>query len=237
MLQHSLANSPPTKQATIMATLTFPCEEKDGKLEVVVLSCKGLPDLDSAFNLTDAYVVVKIGAGNDKPQKTKAVEGSLDPKFNPKTSTFQFENGPEVAEHARIRFQVMDKDTFSPDDLIGKASIKLSKIQMGKPNTLELVSPRDGETHLSDRQTTAIEGGGMIDAKFLSKKLAADKSSKAAVLMGELDAFIKDKDDDGKVSFGEFLEQFRMHEDPGDAAEIEELSEEIADLWKVISFS
>ena len=91
MLQHSLANSPPTKQATIMATLTFKCEEKDGKLEVVVLSCKGLPDLDSAFNLTDAYVVVKIGAGNEKPQKTKAVEGSLDPKFNPKTSTFQFE--------------------------------------------------------------------------------------------------------------------------------------------------
>ena len=116
---------------------------------------------------------------------------------------------------------------------------------MGKPNTLELVSPRDGETHLSDRQTTAIyslfrtiniEGGGMIDAKFLSKKLAADKSSKAAVLMGELDAFIKDKDGDGKVTFGEFLEQFRMHEDPGDTDEINELTDEIKDLMSVISY-
>ena len=73
-----------------MATITFKCEEKDGKFEVVVLSCKGLPDLDGACNLTDAYVVVKLGAGKDKPQKTKAVEGSLDPKFDEKTSTFLF---------------------------------------------------------------------------------------------------------------------------------------------------
>merc|ERR1712210_174242 len=110
-----LSTRPPTKQAATMATITFKCEEKDDKLEVVVLSCKGLPDLDGAFNLTDAYVVVKIGAGKDK-------------------------------------------HTFSPDDIIGKASIKLSKLKdkMGKPVTLEMVSPSDGETHLSDGQTTAI---------------------------------------------------------------------------------
>ena len=86
----SLSASPPTKQVATMATITFKCEEKDGKFEVVVLSCKGLPDLDGAGNLTDAYVVVKLGAGKDKPQKTKAVEGSLDPKFDEKTSTFLF---------------------------------------------------------------------------------------------------------------------------------------------------
>ena len=87
----SLSTRPPTKQAATMATITFKCEEKDDKLEVVVLSCKGLPDLDGAFNLTDAYVVVKIGAGKDKPQKTKPVEGSLNPKFDPETSTFLFD--------------------------------------------------------------------------------------------------------------------------------------------------
>jgi len=234
-----------------MATINFKCLEKDvegqKKLEVQVLSCKGLPDLDGAFNLTDAYVVVKIGAGKDKPQKTKAVSGSLDPTFEEESSTFTFDNGPEVAEHARIRFQVMDKDTFSPDDLCGKASIKLDKVdKTGKTNTLELVSPSDGETHLSYNQTTAIynlfrelnkDGGGMLDAKYLSKKLEADKSSKAAVLLGELDAFIVDKDGDGKVSFGEFLEQFRMHEDPGNTEEIEQLTEEIKELWAPISHS
>ena len=112
---------------------------------------------------------------------------------------------------------------------------------MGKPITLELVSPSDGETHLSAGQTTAIynlfrtlntEGDGRLDTKYLSKKLAADKTSTSAVLIGELEAFIKDKDGDGTVSFGEFLEQFRQHEDPGDAAEINKLTEEIQTLWK-----
>ena len=108
------------------------------------------------------------------------------------------------------------------------------------------MSPADGETHLSHNQTTAIyslfrtldrEGGrGELDAKYLSKKLEADKSSKAAVLLGELDAFIVDKDGDGKVSFGEFLEQFRMHEDPGNTEEIEELTEEIKKLWEPITY-
>ena len=114
---------------------------------------------------------------------------------------------------------------------------------MGKPVTLEMVSPSDGETHLSDGQTTAIynlfrtlnpKEDGTLDAKYLSKKLAADKGSTSAVLMGEVDAFIKDKDGDGKVTFGEFLEQFRLHEDPGDAAEINKLAEEILRLWKAI---
>merc|ERR1712018_72353 len=189
-----------------MATISFQCREKDvdgkKKLEVQVLSCKGLPDLDGAFNETDAYVVVRLGAGTDKPQKTEAVSGSLNPTFDPASSTFTFDNGPLVGEHARIRFQVMDKDTFSADDLCGKASIKLSKVdKTGKTNTLELVSPADGETHLSHNQTTAI----------YSLFRTLDKEGGR----GELDAFIVDKDGDGKVSFGEFLEQFRMHEDPG----------------------
>ena len=110
---------------------------------------------------------------------------------------------------------------------------------MGEPIRLELVSQSDGETHLSEGQATAIynlfrtldtEGSGTLDAKYLSKKLAADKTSKAAVLMGELEAFFNDKDGDGNVSFGEFFEQFRLHEDPGDAAEINKLTEEIQTL-------
>ena len=69
-------------------TLTFKCEEKDGKLEVTIVSCKGLPDLDGASNLTDAYVFVKVGT---KKERTKAVGGALDPTFDAKTSTFEFD--------------------------------------------------------------------------------------------------------------------------------------------------
>ena len=131
----SLTPRPPTKQAAKMSSLTFKCEEKGDKLAVTVVSCKGLPDLDGAFNLTDAFVTVKFG--KEKGKSTKTVGGSLNPTFDPKTSVFEFDvrshyirdlnqanltlqNGKEVALHSRIRFEVWDKDTISPDDLIGK---------------------------------------------------------------------------------------------------------------------
>ena len=151
----------------------------------------------------------------------------------------------------------MDKDTFTPDDLIGKvcfffvpflpehicspqASIKLSDVdQTGEPITLELVSLSDGETYLSDGQTTAIyrlfsvldpANTGKIDPEL--KNLVAENTSKASVLLGELNAYMEDKDESGDVSFGEFLEQFRLHEDPGDAEDIDKLTEEFKELLK-----
>ena len=53
--------------------------------------------------------------------------------------------------------------------------------------------------------------------------LMAKNHTKEAVLLTELKASI---DCDGKVSFGEFLEAFRVHEDPGNAEEINMLAEE-----------
>ena len=49
-----------------MPSLTFKCKaaKDENKLEVTILSCEGLPDLDDAFNLTDPYVVVKVGNVN-----------------------------------------------------------------------------------------------------------------------------------------------------------------------------
>ena len=44
-----------------------------------------------------------------------------------------------------------------------------------------------------------------------------------AVLRNELKAFVdekKDKHGDGVVTFGEFLEAFRVHEDPGNTEDI-----------------
>ena len=53
--------------------------------------------------------------------------------------------------------------------------------------------------------------------------LMAKNHTKEAVLLTELKASI---DCDGKVSFGEFLEGFRVHEDPGNAEDINKLTEE-----------
>ena len=121
-----------------MPSLTFKCEETGGnKLKVTILNCKNLPDLDGAFDCTDAYVKVKLGE-EKKWTETDHVGGSVDPEFKKEDkNVFEFsvrshyirdlnqanltlQNGKEVALHSRIRFEVWDEDTISPDDLIGK---------------------------------------------------------------------------------------------------------------------
>ena len=146
----------------------------------------------------------------------------------------------------------MDKDTFSRDDFIGKvcslvlpffltissskASLKLSEVdKSGNATKLKLVKPSDGETHLSFSQTTAIynlfaaldpENTGKIPSE--TKDLVVKSASREAVLLTELKAFIDEKKEtngDGEVSFEEFLEAFRVHEDAGTTEHINKLAE------------
>jgi len=226
--------------------LTVKCKKDGDKLNVTIVSCKNLPDLDGAWNLTDAYVIVKVGT---KKERTKAVGGKLDPTFKKEhENTWEF-SIKDAALQSRIRFQVMDKDTFSADDLIGKASMKLSNPELENgaeiTKTLELVGHSDGETHLSDAQTTAIynlftvldpDNTGAVKHDYIVKLKAAPKAGKAAVLKDELKSYLDEKKDlDGdkaNVSFGEFLEQFRNNEDPGDAKHIDELTAEVNKLIK-----
>jgi len=221
-------------------SITFKCEIEEGDMLVTIISCNRLPDLDNWQNLTDAYVIAKVGS---RKERTKAVGGTLDPKFDKETSTFRFKNIAEVALQSRLRLQVKDKDTFSSDDLVGKASIKLSKVDPDQPIifTLPLVTPRDEERKLTESQITAImnlfsvldrNNTGYIPPETID--LVAENHTKRAVLLTELKAFIDEKNDingDGQVSFGEFLEAFRVHEDPGNAEDINMLTEE----FKILS--
>ena len=103
---------------------------------------------------------------------------------------------------------------------------------------LELLSPSDGETHLSRMQTTEIYKlfrvlAGVLDSEKVGKldpssmSLTADKESKAALLLSDLKALVADTDSSKDVSFGEFLEQFRVNETTGDSGDINKLTEEI----------
>jgi hypothetical protein len=214
-------------------SLTFKCKLEGDKLEVTILSCQDLPNFDY-WSKTDAYVIVKVGS---MKKKTKSVGGDLNPKFEEETSTFLFDNISELARQSRIRFQVMDKDSWSSDDLVGEASIKLSTVdKTGQPYMVGLGSPGDRDRVLTFSQTTAIYNlFSVLDSKNTGyippeiQNLVVDSATKEAVLLTELKAFIdekKDIDGDGEVSFGEFLEAFRVHEDPGTTEHINELAEE-----------
>jgi len=212
-----------------MPSLTFTCKaaKEENKLEVTVLSCEGLPDLDGAFNLTDPYVVVKVGK---EKQMTKAVGGSLNPRFDKETSTFLFDKGSayghafaDVPSNARIFFQVMDKDTLSYDDVIGKTSIKLSKAEAlkGEPKQLDLVGRSSNATSLSKGQVTAIfrlfatvdrENTGKI-ASSLARKLASSGSL--------------DENNSGYVSFAHFLGHFKTERVLGQFEETLDSEEEM----------
>merc|ERR1712083_526187 len=110
-------------------TIKFRAKNRGGQLVVTVVSCEDLPDMDAAGigfgNKSDPYVVMGVGG---EEQKTRALGGTLNPEFKKDTSTFTFDVDGDVTAR-RIYFRVMDKDTFTADDLIGKASIKLSEGQ------------------------------------------------------------------------------------------------------------
>ena len=71
--------------------LTFKCElQKDGQLAITIVSCANLTDLDSmgSYNLSDPYVMVKVG---EEKKFTKTICDDLNPIFPEETSTFLFE--------------------------------------------------------------------------------------------------------------------------------------------------
>jgi len=206
-----------------MPSLTFKCKaaKDENKLEVTILSCEGLPDLDDALNLTDPYVVVKVGK---EKQKTKVVEGSLDPRFDIETSTLlfdKFQNGSVVPSNARIFFQVMDKDTLSPDDVVGKTNIELAKAEAlnGEPKKLYLVAQR--KKLLSKHQVTAIFSLFAALDREKSGKIGSSEARKLAS-SGALD-----QNNSGHVSFGHFLKHFKTERSLGHFEETLESEEEM----------
>merc|ERR1711971_190761 len=125
----SLQTSAPSSGIKMAPTIKFRAKNRDGKLVITVISCSDLPDADAAGigfgNKSDPYVIVRVGG---EEQKTKALSGKLNPEFKKESSTFVFDVDGDVTAR-RIFFKVMDKDTFTSDDLIGKASFKLTSGQ------------------------------------------------------------------------------------------------------------
>merc|ERR1712045_7832 len=158
--------TPSSPSGNIMApTIKFRAKNKDCKLVITVVSCSNLPDADLAGigfgNKSDPYVTVRIGKDGEK-QQTKAIPGKLNPVFKKETSTFTFDVEGDVTAK-RIYFEVMDKDTFTKDDLIGEASHKLSA---GRANgvllSLALHTKEEEDSDKDDEYTLVTRP----DAKF-----------------------------------------------------------------------
>jgi len=99
--------------------VSFTARQRGGAIVIRVVSCSNLPDMDAAGR-SDPYVKVTC---NGNTQKTKVSDNFRNPVFDPSTSTFTFSIAGAPAG-AHIFFDVMDKDTFSKDDLMGKVGAR-----------------------------------------------------------------------------------------------------------------
>ena len=79
--------------------------------------------MDRSNDTTDAYVEVKFGSVTFK---TDVKRKTLNPVFN--STWFRFEIDDEMIQDEPLLLRVMDYDTYSANDAIGKVSLNLSPL-------------------------------------------------------------------------------------------------------------
>ncbi|XP_071502533.1 C2 domain-containing protein 5-like [Diadema antillarum] len=94
-----------------------------GKLKVRVVAARDLPVMDRASDLADAFAEVRFG---QVTHKTEVYGKSLNPQWN--SEWFKFEVDDEELQDEPLQIRVMDHDTYSAHDAIGKVYIDLNPL-------------------------------------------------------------------------------------------------------------
>ncbi|PIK35970.1 putative C2 domain-containing protein 5 [Apostichopus japonicus] len=94
-----------------------------GKLKVRILAARDLPVMDRASDLADAFVEVRFGQATEK---TEVFRKSLNPQWN--ADWFKFEVDDEELQDEPLQIRVLDYDTYSAHDTIGKVYIDLNSL-------------------------------------------------------------------------------------------------------------
>ncbi|XP_034032481.1 C2 domain-containing protein 5 isoform X2 [Thalassophryne amazonica] len=94
-----------------------------GKLKAKIVAGRHLPVMDRASDLTDAFVEVKFG---NTTFKTGVCPKSLNPQWN--SEWFKFEVDDEDLQDEPLQITVLDHDTYSANDAIGKVYIDIDPL-------------------------------------------------------------------------------------------------------------
>lgn len=97
-----------------------------GKVKVKIIAGRNLPVMDRGSDTTDAYVEIKLGGIT---QKTDVCRKSLNPRFN--SDWFRFEMDDHELQDEPLQIRLMDYDTYSANDAIGKVNINLNPLLTG----------------------------------------------------------------------------------------------------------
>ncbi|KAK3095112.1 hypothetical protein FSP39_010454 [Pinctada imbricata] len=94
-----------------------------GKLKVRVVCGRGLPIMDKSTDLTDAFVEIRF---RNETLKTEVCKKSLNPQWN--SEWFKFEVEDEALQDEPLELRVLDHDTYSAHDAIGKVYVDLNPL-------------------------------------------------------------------------------------------------------------
>ncbi|CAD7093400.1 unnamed protein product [Hermetia illucens] len=100
-----------------------------GKVGVKIKAGRNLPVMDRSSDTTDAYVEIKLG---NVTQKTDVCRKSLNPQWN--TDWFRFELDDAELQDEPLQIRLMDHDTYSANDAIGKVNISLNPLCLQNSN-------------------------------------------------------------------------------------------------------
>ncbi|XP_039759828.1 uncharacterized protein LOC120633627 isoform X1 [Pararge aegeria] len=101
-----------------------------GKIKVKVLAGRNLPVMDRASDTTDAFVEIKFGGIT---HKTDVCRKSLNPQWN-STEWYRFEVDESELQDEPLQLRLMDHDTYSANDAIGKVVISLAPLLAREAN-------------------------------------------------------------------------------------------------------
>ncbi|XP_051785980.1 C2 domain-containing protein 5 isoform X5 [Erpetoichthys calabaricus] len=102
-----------------------------GKLKVKICAGRHLPVMDRASDLTDAFVEVKF---SNTTFKTEVYPKSLNPQWN--SEWFKFEVDDEDLQDEPLQITVLDHDTYSANDAIGKVYIDIDPLLCSEAATV-----------------------------------------------------------------------------------------------------
>ncbi|KAL8559373.1 hypothetical protein ACOMHN_045093 [Nucella lapillus] len=94
-----------------------------GRLKVRLLAARDLPVMDRASDSSDAFAEVRF---DGEMFKTDVCKKSLNPQWN--SEWFKFEVDDEVLQDEPLDIRVLDYDTYSAHDAIGKVYIDLTPL-------------------------------------------------------------------------------------------------------------
>ncbi|KAG7454485.1 hypothetical protein MATL_G00260230 [Megalops atlanticus] len=106
-------------------------ETMPGKLKAKIVAGRHLPVMDRASDLTDAFVEVKFG---NTTFKTDVCPKSLNPQWN--SEWFKFEVDDEDLQDEPLQITVLDHDTYSANDAIGKVYIDIDPLLSSEAATV-----------------------------------------------------------------------------------------------------